>query len=377
MLIHRPVVGSTLQQKSSASLHAIRESSKCIIQIVQLLTERKLGFSFCLNKAQLLLLSGFALLYSTIECQQDGNLAKENQKLIVGMLKELEPCSPSLYKELRPIVASIVKLDSSRKPSISPLQVFRQEKIKEAPISPQSSPIELPSVRRRFSSIIPGMDARKYKNSSGIRRASTSAQDRIPSNMPYGNHNGVRLTSASLTDLAPSRSRYTPTPSSLDMQYLDDMWSLDTPNSSSASLPETSRVSMSTGDWERLLATMDATHAAHIYGDGGHGDSIISASASDPSGVPAGGPGAMIGSHTGARPVDQHWSLNNPREYPHSNDSGAPPSTSGFSTLSEESFDDDGGCGYTESEDLGDFLGPLMGAGSGGQGTLLEAEWSM
>lgn len=94
---------------------------------------------------------------------------------------------------------------------------------------------------------------------------------------------------------------------------------------------------------------MDATHAAHIYGEG-HGDSGM---------VPP----------PGTRPVDQHWSLNEAREY------GAPPSTSSFSTLSEEGFQSDG---YQDGEDLGDFLGPLMGTGGGGGGAgLLEGEWGL
>lgn len=125
---------------------------------------------------------------------------------------------------------------------------------------------------------------------------------------------------------------------------------------------------MSTGDWERLLAAMDATHAAHIYGDG------MTSVSDNPSVTPASDP---IDSHTGTRPVDQHWSLNNSREYSHSNGNGAPPSTSSFSTLSEESLEDDGAGVYPNRENLGDFLGPLMCVESGGQGTLLEAEWGM
>ncbi|KAH0611070.1 uncharacterized protein H6S33_011497 [Morchella sextelata] len=328
VLIHKPVVGSTLQQKSNASLHAIRESSKCIVQIVQLLTERKLGFSFCVNKAKILVLAGFILLYSSAECPQDSPLAKENQKLIIGMLKELENCSPTLYTELKPIAASIVKLETHtpRRPSVSPLS-FRHDKPRESSVSPQSSPTEHLSVRRRFSSILPGMDGRKHKTPGAMRRASTSAQD-VSSNMPYGH----RLTSASLTDLLP-RNRYSAAPSAspFDMSYnMENMWSnVDAANGSTSSLPQTSssgRVSMSTNDWERLLATMDATHAAHIYGDGG-GDMI-----------PAG-----------------------------NMDHTAPPSTSSFSTLSEEGFQSDDGCGYPESEDLGDFLGPLMSTGGGGE----------
>ena len=42
---------------------ALASSSKHIIQIVQLLEERRMSFSFCLNKNELLLLAGFGLLY--------------------------------------------------------------------------------------------------------------------------------------------------------------------------------------------------------------------------------------------------------------------------------------------------------------------------
>ena len=42
---------------------ALASSSKHIIQIVQLLEERRMSFSFCLNKNGLLLLAGFGLLY--------------------------------------------------------------------------------------------------------------------------------------------------------------------------------------------------------------------------------------------------------------------------------------------------------------------------
>lgn len=150
------------------------------------------------------------------------------------------------------------------------------------------------------------------------------------------------------------------------MPYLDGLWDIDATNSITG-LPEAEKVPMSTNDWERLLAAMDATHAAHIYGDGmTPGNSSV---------APAGGPAATTDSHTGTRPVDQHWSLNNSREYSHNSGNEAPPSTSSFSTFSEESLEDDGG--YPESENLGDFLGPLMGVGGGGQGTLLEAEWDM
>ena len=62
-LIHRPAVGSSLGAKAGSSMVALASSSKHIIQIVRLLEERRMSFSFCLNKNELLLLAGFGLLY--------------------------------------------------------------------------------------------------------------------------------------------------------------------------------------------------------------------------------------------------------------------------------------------------------------------------
>ncbi|RPA89461.1 hypothetical protein L873DRAFT_1721700 [Choiromyces venosus 120613-1] len=379
-LIHRPIISSTLDSKVSASLHMIRESSKSIIQIVQLLTERKLGFSFCLNKTQLLLMSGFTLLYSTVDCPQHTPLAKENQRLIAGVLEELENCHPLMAQELRPIVVAVVKIE----PRITTANRSQHENPKEYTQSPLTPPLVSPTeqgpLRRRFSSISAEFSLRGGKN-GGIRRASSQDMSSM------GNRGGVRLTSASLTDLSPTpRVRYPAAghaatvkipqsrqSMSLDSSYLDDLWDMGSNDlhSSSQNPP-----SISAYAWERMLATIDQTHAAHIYGgeDGGSGTLIH--------------PSDSLSAETGTRPVDQHWSLS---ETPTTASfRGTPPSISSFSTLSEESFagggddvrasagDPDVGSGCPDSDNLGDFLGPLMGTQGGGSGgTLLENEWHM
>ncbi|CUS14123.1 unnamed protein product [Tuber aestivum] len=378
-LIHRPIIGSTLDSKVSASLHMIRESSKCIIQIIQLLTERKLGFSFCLNKAQLLLMSGFTLLYSTVDCPQHTPLAKENQRLIAGVLEELDKCHPCMAKELRPITAAVLRIE----PRITATNGNQHKKPKEytqsPPTPPSSSPTEQGSLRRRFSSISAEFGLRRGKNGD-IRRASSQDMSSM------GDHGGVRLTSASLTDLSPTpRVRYpaagyvaavkipqTRQSLILDSPYLDSLLDMG-PNDLHSSSQNPSSVSAYA--WERVLAAMDPTHTTHIYGgeDGGSGTLIH--------------PSDHLSAETGTRPVDQHWSLS---ETPTTvSFRGTPPSISPFSTLSEESFaGSDGvragaggldvGSGYPDNDNLGDFLGPLMGTRSGGSGgTLLENEWHM
>lgn len=88
-LIYRPAVGSSLGPKAAPALLAIGDASKHIIQIVQLLDERSMSFSFCLNKADLLTLCGMSLLYQTIELKQDGRLIREDERLVNAVLKML------------------------------------------------------------------------------------------------------------------------------------------------------------------------------------------------------------------------------------------------------------------------------------------------
>ncbi|PWW78272.1 hypothetical protein C7212DRAFT_25197, partial [Tuber magnatum] len=300
-LIHRPIIGSTLDSKVSASLHMIRESSKCIIQIIQLLAERKLGFSFCLNKTQLLLMSGFTLLYSTVDCPQHTPLAKENQRLITSVLEELEKYHPRMAKELRHIAVAVVNIE----PRMTMANRSQHEKPKEytqpPPTPPLVSPTEQGPLRRRLSSISVELGLRRGK-SGDIRRASSQDMSSM------GDHGGVRLTSASLTDLSPtSRVRYPAAGHAatakisqsrqnliLDSPYLDgllDMGSNDL-QSSSQNPP-----SLSAYSWERALAAMDQTHPAHIYGgEDGDGGTLIH-------------PSDHLSAETGTRPVDQHWSL--------------------------------------------------------------------
>ncbi|KAG0131617.1 putative transcriptional activator protein [Tuber indicum] len=378
-LIHRPIIGSTLDSKVSASLHMIRESNKCIIQIIQLLTERKLGFSFCLNKTQLLLMSGFTLLHSTLDCPQHTPLAKENQRLITGVLEEIESCRPLVAKELRPIAAAVVNIE----PRVAASSRNQHEKPKEHTQSPLTPPLVSPTeqgpLRRRFSSISAEFSLRRGK-SGDIRRASSQDMSGM------GDHGGVRLTSASLTDLSPTpRTRYPAASHAAtvkisqgrqilisDSPYLDGPWDMGSndlhPNSQNPP-------PISPYDWERLLAAMDQTHATHIYGgeDRGSGTFIH--------------PSDSLSAEIGTRPVDQHWSLS---ETPTTASfRGTPPSISSFSTLSEESFtggddvradtgDLDVDSGYPDSDNLGDFLGPLMGTRSDGSGgVLLENSWHM
>ncbi|OWO97713.1 transcription factor Cys [Marssonina coronariae] len=89
-LIHRPAAGSTLGHRSAPSVLSVADSSKHIIQIVQLLDERSMSFSFCLNKNEMLTLCGLSILYQGLDLKQEGRLVKDGQRLVATVVQLLE-----------------------------------------------------------------------------------------------------------------------------------------------------------------------------------------------------------------------------------------------------------------------------------------------
>lgn len=60
-----------------------------MVQIAQLLDQRSMSFSFCLNKADLLVVCGTTLLYQVAELKQDSKLTREVGRLIGVVIKTL------------------------------------------------------------------------------------------------------------------------------------------------------------------------------------------------------------------------------------------------------------------------------------------------
>lgn len=81
---------------------ALASSCKSVVQIVQLLDERGLSFSFCLNKDEVLVLSGFGLLFQRLTLDPSSKILKESQKMattIVDILtKSNAPCAAEFKK---------------------------------------------------------------------------------------------------------------------------------------------------------------------------------------------------------------------------------------------------------------------------------------
>ncbi|KAI1335422.1 fungal-specific transcription factor domain-containing protein [Xylariaceae sp. FL0016] len=118
-LIHRPAVGSSLGAKAAPALLAIGESSKHIVQVIQLLEERSMSFSFCLNKSDVLVLCSMTLLYQCLDLKHESKLAKDAERLVNSVLKILQRTkAPGTY-DLKRVASMLMSVDEPTQPASS------------------------------------------------------------------------------------------------------------------------------------------------------------------------------------------------------------------------------------------------------------------
>lgn len=94
-----------------------------MVQVIQLLHERGLTFSFCLNKDEFLVLSGFGLLFQRLTLDPNSKILKESQKTVAAVVdiltKSKAPCAPEFSKLAKsflptPKCAAVTKSSASR-----------------------------------------------------------------------------------------------------------------------------------------------------------------------------------------------------------------------------------------------------------------------
>jgi hypothetical protein len=158
-LIHRPLVCHGSGNGASASLMAIADSAKHVVQILELLEERRMSYSFPINKTDLLLSCGFSLLWQCLELSPDSKLVKDNEKSLRALANLLTCDSLSIAIEFLRVAHSLVTLDvSSPVGSQSPPRTtlgFASDRISmPAPgLKRKSARRQLQAIASRFSSL--------------------------------------------------------------------------------------------------------------------------------------------------------------------------------------------------------------------------------
>lgn len=301
-LIHRPVVRSVEGSKSSPSFLALTDACKHIVQIVQLLSERKLGFSFCLNKNQLLINAGFVILYGAVSYQQKGSLAKESGHMISVTIHELEKSGYAMVPTFRRLAESVVQVEQmvtgdlgtvslkrlSQSPNAVPAHMVQQS------VPPQGESF----FRRRMSSVSAKITQQCKELSAGsmgaLRRVNSQT---MGGSFAYNNANSSDTTLVRRSTLLGPVTGSSQRPQTADRfadghkagqeglyngDYLD--WTLNMSNQNQRPVRMKQSAPSSTDEWVQLLAVMDASTGAHIYGNGEN--TIASVSAPDIHGFP-------------------------------------------------------------------------------------------
>lgn len=107
-LIQRPVICAALGTRSQSSMITMASSCKHMVQIVQLLDERGLSFSFCLNRDELLVISGFGLLFQGLGLEASSKILRDNSKMLAAVISALKKTSAPCATEFERLAHSFV-----------------------------------------------------------------------------------------------------------------------------------------------------------------------------------------------------------------------------------------------------------------------------
>ena len=76
-----------------------------------------MSFSFCLNKHELLLLSGFGLLFQNLNLNRKGKLMQDSQRLVCSVVAILERNAAFGSAEFKKVACTMMSIDDSAKPA--------------------------------------------------------------------------------------------------------------------------------------------------------------------------------------------------------------------------------------------------------------------
>ncbi|KAK2808338.1 hypothetical protein FQN49_008721, partial [Arthroderma sp. PD_2] len=112
-LIRRPAVSFGSSNSSSPSMLSLVDSAKHIIQLLRLLEDRRMSLSLCMNKRELILISGLGLLWQNLQLGRDSKLVKEGHKTLAATVSLLENESIEAAVEFSSLVHLVSEVDRS------------------------------------------------------------------------------------------------------------------------------------------------------------------------------------------------------------------------------------------------------------------------
>lgn len=198
---------------------AVSDSSKHIIQILQLLDERRLCLSMSINRKELVLMSGLGLLWQVLGLKRESKLAKESHRLLATILEELKPESVAAAAEFATVVGLLVSLDSgsgssgdssnsisrevsaqrgSRSPKKQQIQSWKHRLSATQPTAARHEPS--PSRRATICGASPTVDQRHIRSSSQNSLPLSSRPEQMHGASQYSPTGTYHVTPSSAVD---------------------------------------------------------------------------------------------------------------------------------------------------------------------------------
>ncbi|KAJ5091490.1 hypothetical protein NUU61_006360 [Penicillium alfredii] len=270
-LIHRPAVCFADEHLRSPSVLALSDSAKHIVQILELLDERRLCLSVSLNRKELVILAGLGLLWQNLGLKRDSKLAKESQKLLGTVMEQLESETTGAAVEFGTLANTLVALDSGRHDATA------ASKQPQGMVAPQHKTTKFPKKQMQSlkSRLTPGSgkDQSSQQSSSSRRNTISGA---TPPLVPQS------LRSPSWASLPPSQSDHltahhffsdkgsSPLDPASDPRMVSSSMGYDHPRAMSCSTPsDVTAGAITMADWEYVLSDMDRGYSnifTGIYG---------------------------------------------------------------------------------------------------------------
>lgn len=166
-------------------------SSKYIIQIAQLLEDRHMSFSFCLNRNELLLVAGFGLLFQGMDLNRKGKWIQDSQRLVRYAIDLMERNGGSGTEEFRQLASFMINVNGETK-AAQPLKADSKTRRKSdsglptPKIGAKSARKQLQALTSRFSNPSRAMKTGNLKSS---RQPKPPASDSLASNPHFFDRN--------------------------------------------------------------------------------------------------------------------------------------------------------------------------------------------
>ncbi|ETI20538.1 hypothetical protein G647_08575 [Cladophialophora carrionii CBS 160.54] len=280
-LVHRPLLCHGSGSASSAAGILLAAAGKHVLQILDLLEERHMHYTFPLSKTDLLLNAGLAILWQTLDLEDDSKLVKDNHKSLTMAVGMLHTENVVIATEFQQVVACFIPgearpalVPSTTEPASVPTPKVTPTMPAPVDSKSKSARKQLQAIASRWSSF----SSSKGKAEDVPRRATVPQTG--PTSVPQVHRAGSSVSLSSTRSAPVMMQMSTPSPRqvhapnplgtpTINLDYFtmgDDFGDSQTRASSSTMLPprkqDTTPTMADNSGWEHFLDGLDPNSVA-------------------------------------------------------------------------------------------------------------------